>query len=113
MSLTVDAATATVELTLDLGGSVFGGGDPDPVVALIDLSTAGPYAGTSDLFDDYTMAIDGGVLTFTAPSISALTGMAMVVTGPLDGAGFDLVYTITQPAGTVFAVGTMTLAPTG
>ncbi len=111
LSLTVDAATATAEFTLDLGGSVFGGGDPDPVVAQIDLSSDGPYAGTSDLFDDYTVDIDGGVLTFTAPDISALTGMMMVVTGPIDPAGFDLEYTITHPAGTVFAVGKMTLAP--
>ena len=57
------------------------------------------------------LEIDGGVLTFTAPDISALTGMMMVVTGPLDPAGFELEYTITHPAGTVFAVGTMTLTP--
>ena len=114
MSLEVDAATATAVLTLDLGGSVFGGGDPDPIVTEIDLSTAGPYAGTNDLFDDYTLEIDtDGVFTLTAPDISQLTGMSMVVEGALDPAGFDLLYTINHPAGGLFAEGTMTLAPVG
>jgi hypothetical protein len=111
---TVDAAAATASLVLDLGGSVFGSGDPDPVEVEFDLTADGPYAGTSDLFGDFTVAVDGdGHLVMTAPSVPGLTGMKMVTEGDFTADGFAATYVITHPAGSTFAEGTMTAQRAG
>lgn len=105
----VDAAAATATLVLDLAGSVFGGGDPDPLVIDFDLATGGPYVGNTALFGDFTVEIDTeGHLVMTAPAVPGLGGMTMVTEGDLTDSGFEATYVITQPAGAVFAEGTMT-----
>jgi hypothetical protein len=105
----VDAAAATATLALDLAGSVFGGGDPEPLIVEFDLSIGGPYAGSNGLFGDFTVEVDAdGHVVMTAPSIPALTGMTMVTEGEFTGSGFAATYVITHPAGSVFAEGTMT-----
>ena len=110
----VAAATATASLSLDLGGSVFGGGDPDPVVVDFDLTAGGPYAGTSDLFGDFTVEVDAdGHLVMTAPAVPGLGGMTMVTEGDFTADGFAATYLITNPAGSTFAEGTMEAALQG
>lgn len=112
ISVNPDAAFAL--FTLDLGGNVFGAADPDPFVVEVDLTQEGPYEFTTDLMGDseFTMDEDGTVL-FTAFSIDQLTGASMEVEGTVTAAGWDLVYTIFNPAGSVFAEGTVEASPVG
>jgi len=113
-SIAVDPAAASATLTLDLGGNVFGFPDPDPLTVVIDLSEEGPYEFTTDLFGDAELSVgEDGVFTFTAFSIDQLTGASLEVEGTVSAAGWDLVYTILNPAGSVFAEGTLEAAPAG
>lgn len=91
----VDPATARATLMLDLGGSVFGAADPDPLHAEFDLTAAGPYAGTDPLFGDYTVAIDGaGHLTVVAPAVPGVGGRELTLEGDFAAGTFDGTYEI-------------------
>ena len=49
----VDGAAHTATLTIDLGGAVFGEGDPEPFELTVDLSAAPPYAASSPAGRDH------------------------------------------------------------
>jgi hypothetical protein len=72
-ALTVDEAAATAELTVDLGGNVFGASDPDPFTVAFDLSAGGPYAGSNDLLGEFTVEVEAdGHVVITAPAVPGL-----------------------------------------
>ncbi len=84
---TVDEAGATASLTLDLGGNVFGAADPDPFTIDFDLTAGEPYAGTSDLLGDYTVAVQpDGHVVITAPQVPGLGLEAIFEADIVDGA---------------------------
>lgn len=94
-TLDVDVAARFAILTLDLGGFVFGGSDPDPLVVEFDLVAAGPYAGSNDLFGDFTVDFDeSGHLTITAPAVPGVGGLPMTMEGDLIDGAFTGTYTI-------------------
>lgn len=112
-SIAVDPDAAVAQFTLDLGGNVFGASDPDPFTVEIDLSQEGPYEFTTELMGDGEFTIADGVVLFTAFSIDQLTGASMEVEGTVSASGWDLAYTILNPAGSVFAEGTVEATPVG
>jgi hypothetical protein len=113
-SIAVDDDAALAMFTLDLGGNVFGASDPDPFTVEVDLTQEGPYQFTTELMGDSEFSIDDdGTVLFTAFSIDQLTGASMEVEGTVTAAGWDLAYTIFNPAGSVFAEGTVEAAPVG
>jgi hypothetical protein len=101
--LTVDEAAATAQLTLDLGGNVFGSSDPDAFTVDIDLSAAGPYEGTNDLLGDFTVeaGADGGV-TLIAPEVPGLGGLELTIEGTVSGNEVTGTYDIPGLAGGEF-----------
>lgn len=111
-SIVVDEVAETVTVTSDLGGFVFGGPDPDPTVTVIDLSAEPPYETSSELMGDSTFEIsEEGMLTFTAPAVPGLGGLTFVMEGIPDPAGFPMTYRIENPDGSIFAEGTVDMAP--
>lgn len=101
-------------ITLDLGGFVFGGPDPDPVVLEFDLSASAPFEGSYELFGDSTIEIGpDGLVTMTAHAVPGLDGLILVAEGTPDPAGYQMTYTIENPDGSVFTEGFMDLAPAG
>jgi hypothetical protein len=97
----------TVTLTLDLGGNVFGASDPDPVVAVFDLTSPSPYSGENELLGGFSVEIDEtGHLLMTAPSVPGVGGLMMTVEGDIDPAGFSMTYQIEG-----LAEGTIDVAP--
>ena len=110
----VDDAAKTATVTTDLGGGVFGAGDPDPIVTVIDLTQEGIVEGATDLLGDYTVQIDAdGAVTLLAPAVPQLGGSSLAVGGTFDPAAMSFTYTITQADGTVFAEGVMDVDRTG
>jgi hypothetical protein len=97
-TVAVDAATATVTISMDLGGNVFGSPDPAPLTTNIDLNSDGPFAGTDPLFGDFTIDYSAGHLTFTAPAVPGLGGKTMTVEGDFAGDSFAGTYTIVDLA---------------
>lgn len=93
--ISVDEAGGFAIVTLDLGGNVFGGSDPDPVLWEVDLLTGELFSG-DDLFGQTTAEFaEDGSFTLTAPEVPGL-GLEMIVEGTASGdAGFSGTYTIT------------------
>jgi hypothetical protein len=112
-SIAVDPDAALATFTLDLGGNVFGAADPDPFTVEIDLSQEGPYQFTTELMGDGEFTMTDGIILFTAFSIDQLTGASMEINGTVNASGWDLFYTILNPAGSVFAEGTVEATPVG
>ncbi len=97
-TVTVDATTASATISMDLGGNVFGGSDPAPLTAVIDLNGSGPFAGSDPLFGDFTIEYSDGHLTFTAPAVPGLGGKTMTVDGDFAGDSFSGTYAIVDLA---------------
>ncbi|MEX1207084.1 MAG: hypothetical protein WEE36_00550 [Acidimicrobiia bacterium] len=112
-SIVVDPDAALATFTLDLGGNVFGAADPDPFTVEIDLSQEGPYQFTTELMGDGEFTMTDGIILFTAFSIDQLTGASMEVEGTVNASGWDLFYTILNPAGSTFAEGTVEATAVG
>lgn len=93
-TFSVDASTAIASLTMDLGGNVFGSPDPDPLAAEFDLHGEGPYAGTNELFGDYTIEYSDGHFSFTAPSVPGVGNLEMTIEGDFVDGTFSGTYTI-------------------
>lgn len=83
--LVVDEAAATAALTLDLGGNVFGATDPDAFTVEFDLTSDGPYAGSNDIFGDFTVAVTDGHVTLTAPDVPGLNLEVIIEADIVDG----------------------------
>lgn len=102
LTVDVDEATEMALVTLDLGGFVFGGDDPDPIMYELDLSIGSEgfdayefTGGVDDVFGETTMTFDGTDFRFVAPSVPGVGGLEMIVEGEFTEAGFDGTYTIT------------------
>ena len=93
-TVAVDAAAATLTISLDIGGNVFGGPDPAPLTSNIDLNSEGPFAGTDPLFGDFTIDYSAGHLVFTAPAVPNLGGKTLTVEGDFADGSFAGTYTI-------------------
>lgn len=82
IDLTVDESAGTATLSLDLGGSVFGGMDPPPVIMVFDGTTEGNYSGNDPLFGAFTATFDtDGKFTLNAPSLPSRPGNSVTFTG--------------------------------
>lgn len=93
--LAVDEATAVVTLTLDLGGNVFGGSNPDPLVAEFSLANDGPFTGTNELFGEFSIDIDdAGHMTMTAPAVPGVGDREMTIEGDFVDGAFTGTYNI-------------------
>ncbi len=90
----VDATTAVLTISLDIGGTAFGAPDPAPLISNIDLNGEGPFAGTDPLFGDFTIEYSAGHLIFTAPAVPNLGGKTMIVEGDFADGTFSGTYTI-------------------
>lgn len=111
VTVVVDEAAQFMLVTIDLGGNVFGGTDPDPVLFELDLIQEPPYEFSSDLFGEATIDLsEDGTVTIDAPAIPDLGGLPMTVEGSFGG---EMTYTIGDGAGGVFAEGVITVAPAG
>jgi len=108
MVLTVDSAAKTLSTVTTLGGNVFGQGNNPPAQTVTGTYTDSliTLSSTTALFGAVTLTIDNmGKISGTAhPS-----GFDSVsVSGTASPTKLDMTYTIYQPAGTVYATGTLT-----
>ena len=101
-TLDIDVDARLGILRLDLGGFVFGGSDPDPLTVEFDLTVAGPYPGSTELFGAFTMDFVAGRLTIVAPAVPGVGGREMIIEGDLADGAFTGTYTITGLADGVF-----------
>jgi hypothetical protein len=100
MAVTVDADARTAALTIDLGGSVFGAGDPGPFEVVVDLTAALPYSVATPLLGEVTFAINNvGHFTMDAPDVPAAGIASLEIRGIADPAGIDLGYTVAFEGG--------------
>ena len=68
----LDEAARTATITLDLGGAVFDGEDPAPIVFTVDLATSPPYAASTELLGSITFSMtDTGAFTLEAADVPA------------------------------------------
>lgn len=94
-TVTVDEASGTATLTLDIGGTAFGSPDPPAIETVLDLTGNGPIAGTNDFFGDFTVTIDdAGHLVFEAEAVPGVGGRTMTVDGTFADGGFTGTYVI-------------------
>lgn len=99
----VDSDAQTATLTLDIGGTAFGSPDPAPLTTVIDLTAAGPIAGSDPFFGDFTIEVDvAGNLLFVAAAVPGVGGREMVVDGTFSGDTFAGTYAITGLADGTF-----------
>lgn len=95
VTVTVDSNAAVLLANYDIGGSVFGQGDPKPGDFEIDLIFGPPYEGGTGLLGRYTIDIGyDGSFTLTAPVVPADGIASMTLTGTLGPAGFSATYAI-------------------
>ena len=105
--LEVNTIAGFVLFDTDLGGSVFGGEDPDPFVTEIFKDAGGLTVGFGTFFASSTFEIDEtGHFTLIA-GVAGL-GAPLVIEGDVVDGGFEGTYSIEG-----LAEGTWTAAPTG
>jgi len=94
-ALAVNAEGLSATLTLDLGGEVFGGGDPAPFEMTIDLAAAPPYAAFSPVLGSLSliMGVDGA-FTLEALDVPAAEVSSFRASGRATSAGITLDYTV-------------------
>ncbi len=110
LTITIDVPSQTGTLTMDLGGGVFGGGDPPPETFTGPLTASGGFAdtSTSPLFGERTVTVTSdGTISLRAYNVPS----AFIAYLTLDGfftpqGGFTGAYEVGAPAGGVLAVGT-------
>lgn len=94
-ALAVDAEDLSATLTLDLGGEVFGGGDPAPFEMTIDLAAAPPYTAFSPVLGSLSliMGVDGA-FTLETLDVPAAGVASFRASGRATSAGITLDYTV-------------------
>ncbi len=91
----LDENARTLTLTTDLGGSVFGGNDPDPETFIIDLTAGTELRQTSPLFGDVTVKIDSDGRVVVVGEDTPAPGIARIeLTGRVDPVEMGLEYVI-------------------
>ncbi len=92
MNVSYNQNTRTMSVTIDAGGNVFGGIDPEPIVISQSLNVPSPItdvqiSGTSGVFGNYSVSIDvDGTISISVSStnIPALGGGSITFSGTLD-----------------------------
>lgn len=91
----VDRTAYTAIVTIDLGGAVFGGGDPDPLEFTVDLSAAPPYAASTALLGEITFGMtDTGSFTLDSADVPAAGISTFWVIGTAGSERVDLEYSV-------------------
>jgi hypothetical protein len=108
MTITQDTTSKTVTMVLTLNGPVFGGGPPGPqTITGSYTDTAVSVSTTTPLFNGITMSVNNmGSVSGTAHPASF---DSVTFSGSLTSASMSLNYTIYQPAGVQYAVGTLAM----
>jgi hypothetical protein len=105
----VDGAAHAATITVDLGGAVFGQGDPGPFELTIDLSAAPPYTASTDLLGEVTFTMtDTGSFTLGSADVPAAGIATFGATGTAGSERVELEYTVGFDDGSE-AVGIATL----
>jgi hypothetical protein len=100
LTVAVDPEARTATLIIDLGGSVFGEGDPEPFEFVADLTAASPFVAATPLLGDVTFEVDAvGHFTLTALDVPGAGIASFEARGIADPEGIDLGYTVTFEAG--------------
>jgi hypothetical protein len=109
MSVTVDTVAQTMNITLDVNGSVFGGSDPAPeTLSTTYTLTGATFTKTSPVFGNLTLTITpAGTLTGSATSVPAGSINRVDFTGTITPTLVTVNYTITFTS-TATATGTAT-----
>jgi hypothetical protein len=96
LTIEVDEGAESATITLDLGGSVFGASDPDPIEYAVDLSGApDAFDVSDDLFGESSAEMDAdGHFVLEAPAVPGLGGISMTIEGDLSEDGFVGTYVI-------------------
>lgn len=94
-AVAVDAASLSAVLSVDLGGAVFGAGDPAPFEVAVDLAAAPPYTSTTALLGDLSLVVEvDGAFTLEAPDVPATGVASFSASGRATSAGITLDYTV-------------------
>ncbi len=110
----VDGAARTATITIDLGGAVFGGGDPEPFEVTVDLSAAPPYAASTALLGEITLSMtDTGAFTLAAADVPAEGIATLSATGTAGSERVDLEYSVGFDDGSTAAGRATLLRPAG
>jgi hypothetical protein len=95
LAIAVDAAERTATLTIDLGGSVFGSGDPAAFDFVADLTTAAPFTVATPLLGEATFDVQAtGAFTLEALEVPAAGIASFRATGTAAPTGIELAYTV-------------------
>jgi hypothetical protein len=114
LTIAVDAEARTAALNIDLGGSVFGAGDPAPFDFVADLTAASPFTAETPLLGEAEFDVEAsGAFTLEAGDVPAAGITSFRAVGRATSAGITLEYTVGFDDGGE-AVGTADLRrPTG
>lgn len=106
--VTVDGAAGTFEVTVDLGGGVFGEGDPDPFTFGGSFTADGTeVSGSSDVLGDFTFTMDAdGNFSIDAPDVPSDRIETFTASGTASAGGITGTYMVTFPDGGGTAEGT-------
>lgn len=105
----VNAAAATMTVTITLGGNVFGAPAPAPESFTLPLSAAGAtFSGKSKTFGDVTATLKGGTMTFKGDNVPGGRVKSIDGTGTYTPTSLSLAYNVALADGTT-AKGTVTL----
>lgn len=105
----VNAAAATMTVTITLGGNVFGAPAPAPETFTLPLSSAGAtFTGKSKTFGDVTATLKDGAMTFRGDNVPGGRVKSIDGTGTYTLTTMSLAYNVALADGTS-AKGTVTL----
>ncbi|MFH1330439.1 MAG: hypothetical protein ABIJ48_07310 [Actinomycetota bacterium] len=95
LAIAVDTEARTATLTIDLGGSVFGAGDPAAFDFVADLAAASPFIATTPLLGEATLEVEPtGAFTLEARDVPEAGIESFRVAGTATSAGIALAYTV-------------------
>ena len=99
--VTVDEAAKTVTIVLDLGGSVFGERDPDPVTFTGSLDGRSSFQGNNSLTGAYQAELSEAAMTmtFSAPDVPGDRVQSLSGSAKIEGNTLTAEITITFPDG--------------
>jgi hypothetical protein len=94
MTLSVDEEAQTLDATLDIGGNVFGGADPDAETFSIPL-LPGTYEGSSPVFGSYAVTLNAdATLEVVATEMPAIPAGTFTVSASVVGDNFSGTYEV-------------------
>jgi hypothetical protein len=94
-AVSVDAGSLSAILSIDLGGAVFGSGDPAPFEVAVDLAAAPPYAAATAVLGELSLVVEvDGAFTLEAPDVPGAGVASFRASGRATSAGITLDYTV-------------------